>query len=37
MEQMNLFAKQKQSHKCREKTYSYQVREGGWDELGDRD
>ena len=33
---MNLFAKQKQRHRCREQTYGYQGGEGwGWDELGD--
>ena len=37
MEQMNLFAKQKQSHKCREKTYGCRAGEGGWDEQGDWD
>ena len=36
MIQMNLFAKQKQRHRCREQMYGYQ----GWaglDELGDGD
>ena len=32
MVQMNSFAKQKESHRCRHKPYSYQ---GGWDEAGD--
>ena len=35
MVHMNLFAKQKQSHRCRKQTYGYQVGKGGWDELGD--
>ena len=37
MIQMNLFAKQKQSHRCGKQTYGYQVGKGGWDELGDWD
>ena len=32
MVQMNSFAKQKQSHRCRQKPYSYQ---SGWGEVGD--
>ena len=32
--QINLFAKQKQRHRCREQTYGHQ---GGWDGLGDWD
>ena len=35
MVHMNLFAKQKQSHRCGKQTYGYQVGKGGWDELGD--
>ena len=36
---MNLFAKEKQSHKCRKQAYSYQGEKRGWgawvvDELG---
>ena len=31
MAQMNLFAKQKQSHRCREQSYGHQ---GGTDKLG---
>ena len=35
---MNLFAKQKQRHTCREKKYTNTQRgHGGWDELGDWD
>ena len=34
---MNLFTKQRQSHRCREQTYGYQGGKGGWDELGDWD
>ena len=30
---MNLFTKQKQSHKCRKQTYGYQGRKGGRDKL----
>ena len=37
MVQMNLFAKQKWSHRCREQTYGYQGGKRGWDELGDWD
>ena len=37
MVQMNLFAKQKQRHRCREQTYGYQGGKGGWNELGDWD
>ena len=38
MVQMKLFAKQKQSHKCRKQTYGYKGKEEGmWDELGDYD
>ena len=33
MVQINVFAKQKQRHRCREQTYRYQG-EGGGDELG---
>ena len=33
MEQMNLFTKKKQSHRCRKQTYSYQEgKEGGMNE-----
>ena len=28
--QMNLFTKQKQTHRLREQTYCYQVGRGGW-------
>ena len=34
MVEMNLLAKQKQSHICREQTYGYQGGEQGWDKLG---
>ena len=34
---MNLFAKQKQSHRCRNQTYGYQGGWGEWDELRDWD
>ena len=34
---MNLFAKQKQTHKHREQTYGYQGGEWVWDGLGDCD
>ena len=36
---MNLFAKQKQRHRCRAWTYGYQGEggKGDWDELGDWD
>ena len=36
MVQMNLFAKQKQKHRCREQMYGHQGG-GGWDGLGDWD
>ena len=32
---MNLFAKQKWGHRCREQPYGYQWGKGGQDELGD--
>ena len=36
--QMNLFTKQKYSHRCRKQTYDYQgIRGGGRDKLGDWD
>ena len=34
---MNLFAKQKQSHRCRKQTYGYQWGKGERDKLGDWD
>ena len=37
MLQMNLFAKQKQRHRCTGQTYGYQGGKGGWGELGDWD
>ena len=37
MVQMNLFTKQKQSHRCRKQTYGYQWGKGGRDNLGDWD
>ena len=37
MVQMNLFTKQKQSHKCRKQTYGYQRGKGRSDKLGDWD
>ena len=36
-EQMNLFTKQKYSHKGRKQTYGYQEGKGGRDKLGDWD
>ena len=36
--QMNLFTKQKQSHRCKKQTYGYQAgKGGGGDNLGDWD
>ena len=35
--QMNLFAKQKQRHRCREQTWTPREGEKGWDKLGDWD
>ena len=35
MVQMNLFTKQKYSHRCRKQTYVYQGGKGGRDKLGD--
>ena len=32
---MNLFPKQKLSHRCRKQTYGYQGGKGGRDKLGD--
>ena len=37
MVQMNLFAKEKQSHRCRKQTYGYQGGKRGRDKLGDWD
>ena len=37
MVQMNLFTKQKLSHRCRKQTYGYQGEKVGRDKLGDRD
>ena len=34
MVQMNLFANQKQRHRCREQTYGHQEEKWGWDRLG---
>ena len=34
---MNIFARHKQRHRCREQTYGYQERKGGWDRLRDWD
>ena len=34
MVQMNLLAKQKCRHRCREQMYGHQGGKGGWDELG---
>ena len=34
MVQMNLFANQKQRHRCREQTYGHQEGKWGWDGLG---
>ena len=35
--QVNLFTEQKQSHRCRKQTYSYQRGKAGRDKLGGRD
>ena len=34
MAEMNLYAKQKQSHRCGEQTFGYQGGNGEWDKLG---
>ena len=34
---MNLFARQKQRHRCREQMYGHQGGEGEWEKLGDWD
>ena len=34
---MNLFTKQKESHRCRKQTYGYQAGKVGRDKLGDWD
>ena len=37
MVQMNLFTKQKLSHRCRKQTHGFQGEKGGRDKLGDWD